>query len=131
MQRKAGRVLKLIEDGSFLTEERARERKLSLGIKGFGSFCQRPVTDESLRNANSEKYLRCNSHFCDYQTTEDALLASDNETTPKPQDIRHRRRDFTTEKPVQNSNRNRTLEEDDHPFYDEEHQALASLLSSG
>ncbi|KAL3523809.1 hypothetical protein ACH5RR_016643 [Cinchona calisaya] len=127
VQNKAGKVLKMIEDESFLKEERVRERKLAIGIKGFGSFCQRPTisAEESLQDANSEKYLRCNSHFCDYQRNEDALLFSDDERMPKAQEIRNRRRDLTSEKTAQNSD----SVEDDHPFYDKEHQAQVSLLS--
>ncbi|KAL3521095.1 hypothetical protein ACH5RR_019244 [Cinchona calisaya] len=87
VQKKAGRVLKLIEDGSFLKEERERERerKLTLGTKGFGSFCRRQTsTDESLKIAS----------------TEDALLGSDDERIPKEQEIHSSCRDLTTEKPA-------------------------------
>ncbi|CDP00089.1 unnamed protein product [Coffea canephora] len=132
VQKKAERVLKLIKDGSFLKEERARGQKLTVGIKGFGSFCERSIlTDESSKCAYSDKYLRCHSHFCERQSTEDALLAADDERIPKAQEIRNRHRNLTTENPVPNSDANRTFEENDHPFYGKEDQALVSLLSSG
>nr|XP_027104456.1 ENTH domain-containing protein C794.11c-like [Coffea arabica] len=132
VQKKAERVLKLIKDGSFLKEERAREQKLTVGIKGFGSFCERSIlTDESSKCAYSDKYLRCHSHFCERQSTEDALLAADDERIPNAQEIRNRHRNLTTENPAQNSDANRTFEENDHPFYGKEDQALVSLLSSG
>lgn len=132
VQKKAERVLKLIKDGSFFKEERARERILTVGIKGFGSFCERSsLTDESLKYANSDKCLRCHSHFCDYQSTADALSAADDERISKAQEIRNGHRDLTTENPAQNSSGNKTFEEDDHPFYDKEDQALVSLLSLG
>ncbi|KAG5624885.1 hypothetical protein H5410_010103 [Solanum commersonii] len=49
------RVIKLLEDKSFLKKERGRARKVTVGIKGFGSFCKRPVSsEESMKEAFSE-----------------------------------------------------------------------------
>ncbi|XP_055814736.1 uncharacterized protein LOC129884464 [Solanum dulcamara] len=59
------RVIKLLEDRSLLKEERQRARKVTVGIKGFGSFCNRPVSgEESMKEAI---YLRSNSDFTDCQ----------------------------------------------------------------
>ncbi|TQE03242.1 hypothetical protein C1H46_011143 [Malus baccata] len=41
LRKKSGRILKLLEKGPLLKEERDRARKLTRGIQGFGSFCQR------------------------------------------------------------------------------------------
>lgn len=73
MRKKSNRVLKLLEKGPLLREERDRSRKLKRGIQGFGSLCVRtsviPVA-----------YVRCNSQFNprsheskdeDYGTVED------------------------------------------------------------
>ncbi|KAI3758011.1 hypothetical protein L6452_05557 [Arctium lappa] len=44
VREKSDRILKLLdEDQSFLKQERSRARKLTSGIKGFGSFTQRSV----------------------------------------------------------------------------------------
>lgn len=132
MQRKAERVLKLIEDESFLKEERARERKLTAGIKGFGSFCQQPIsTDNSSNDSKSEKYLRWNSHFCIVHSQEDAVLTSDSKTWPKPAEgLGEECIDATPGKPAQYPSTNRSHEDYDHPFYEKKHQSLVALLSS-
>ncbi|XP_051113351.1 epsin-3-like [Andrographis paniculata] len=41
VRNKSQRVLKLLEKGSFLKEERDKARRISRGIKGFGSFSHR------------------------------------------------------------------------------------------
>ncbi|KAK4740247.1 hypothetical protein R3W88_003944 [Solanum pinnatisectum] len=56
------RVIKLLQDGSFLKKERERARKVTVGIKGFGSFCKRP---------------RSNSGFTDCHNKENQIMASD------------------------------------------------------
>ncbi|KAM3376925.1 ENTH domain-containing protein 11c [Capsicum galapagoense] len=73
------RVIELLEDRSLLKEERQRARKVSVGIKGFGSFCNRPVTgEESMKEAISERYIRSNSDFIHCQNKENQIAASDN-----------------------------------------------------
>lgn len=47
MRKKSGRVLKLLEKGPLLKEERDKSRKLSRGIQGFGSFTQRSSSSSS------------------------------------------------------------------------------------
>lgn len=49
------RIIKLLEDRSYLKEERDRTRKVTVEIKGFGSFCKRPTISE-----------RCNTD-CQYK----------------------------------------------------------------
>ncbi|PON33841.1 ENTH domain containing protein [Parasponia andersonii] len=55
------KVLKLLENSSFLEEERA----LTRGIEGLGSFnpCCSSSIDESLKDFPSKAYNRCNSHY--------------------------------------------------------------------
>nr|XP_016496220.1 PREDICTED: epsin-2-like [Nicotiana tabacum] len=48
------RIIMLLEDRSFLKEERDRARKVTVGIKGFGSFCKRPTISE---RCNTEQRL--------------------------------------------------------------------------
>ncbi|XP_019151264.1 PREDICTED: ENTH domain-containing protein C794.11c-like [Ipomoea nil] len=65
VQKKSERVIRLLEDRSYLKEERTRERKVTNGINGFGSFCKNSVSEEeTMKDATSQRYLRCNSHFC-------------------------------------------------------------------
>ncbi|XP_076911225.1 ENTH domain-containing protein C794.11c-like isoform X2 [Bidens hawaiensis] len=64
---KSERILKFLNDLSILKEERARARKLSRGIQGFGSFTQR---NSSENGANQqlflEKFKRSNTQFIDH-----------------------------------------------------------------
>ncbi|KAI6686802.1 hypothetical protein NL676_032715 [Syzygium grande] len=62
VRKKSERILKLLEKGTLLTEERERARKLTRGIQGFGSFCQRACSTQSIPEDFSLKpYGRCNS----------------------------------------------------------------------
>lgn len=58
------RVLNLLENDEYLREERARTRKLTRVIQGFGSF-QRPFSTDvsSFKDSSSSLYGRCNSHY--------------------------------------------------------------------
>ncbi|GJY39407.1 ENTH domain-containing protein [Tanacetum coccineum] len=65
VREKSERILKLLEeDRSFLKQERCRARKLTRGIKGFGSFPQKSISNR-LTELRSQTSLRCN-HY-DYQ----------------------------------------------------------------
>lgn len=65
VRKKSERILKLLEKGPVLKEERDRARKLTRGIKGFGSFCHRTATetDGVLNDSSSSLYGRCNSQY--------------------------------------------------------------------
>lgn len=65
VRKKAERILKLLEKGPLLKEERDRARKLTRGIQGFGSFSHRPSSAESvLRESPSfTTFGRSNSQF--------------------------------------------------------------------
>ncbi|KAK9070475.1 hypothetical protein SSX86_010877 [Deinandra increscens subsp. villosa] len=66
VREKSERILKLLEeDRTFLKEERCRARKLTSGIKGFGSFTQRRVS-KRLTRSRSEIYITC-SYNIDHQ----------------------------------------------------------------
>lgn len=109
VQRKAERVVRMIGDASFLREERNRARKLTRGIKGFGSFCSRPVVIQGADTSffkydddDEKHYMRCNSHFNDYQSPDDKPKLG-----------------------------NEYAYEEDHPFNDKENKDIAvSLLSA-
>ncbi|KAD6796545.1 hypothetical protein E3N88_07441 [Mikania micrantha] len=60
VREKSERILKLLEeDRSFLKEERGRARKLTSGIKGFGSFNQTNIS-KRLTKSRSQIYFPCN-----------------------------------------------------------------------
>lgn len=67
--------MKLLEKGPLLKEERDRARKLTRGIQGFGSFCQRSSDSPAqgiLRESSFETYGRSNSqsHFSNHENQE-------------------------------------------------------------
>ncbi|XP_057480792.1 uncharacterized protein LOC130767796 [Actinidia eriantha] len=71
VRKKSERVLKLLEKGPLLKEERDRSRKLTRGIEGFGSFCQRTSI---LRESSLGTFGRCNSQFNDHGNEENQFL---------------------------------------------------------
>ncbi|WOH12363.1 hypothetical protein DCAR_0831866 [Daucus carota subsp. sativus] len=67
VRNKSERILKLLKDESYLKQERDKARKITSGIKGSGSFCQRSISADS----NSKQYGRCNSHYNTSQNNKD------------------------------------------------------------
>ncbi|GLT67063.1 hypothetical protein SLA2020_393960 [Shorea laevis] len=63
VRKKSERILKLLEKGPVLKEERDRARKLTRGIKGFGSFLQRSSSTKGILHDSSSLYGRCNSQY--------------------------------------------------------------------
>jgi epsin len=63
VRKKSDRILKLLENGNFLKEERDRSRKLTRGIQGFGSFSQRSSVQGVLEESSHGMFERCNSNF--------------------------------------------------------------------
>ncbi|GAV57923.1 ENTH domain-containing protein [Cephalotus follicularis] len=76
VRKKSDRILKLLEEGSVLKEERDRARKLTRGIQGFGSFSQRSSTQGILQESLRGKYGRCKSDFIDHEYQEKQVLPS-------------------------------------------------------
>ncbi|KAF5189507.1 Epsin-2 [Thalictrum thalictroides] len=66
VRKKSERLQLLLERGPLLKQERDRSRKLSRGIQGFGSFCNRSSTEEwSSRKQSSGKFRRSNTNYND------------------------------------------------------------------
>ncbi|XP_020252252.1 clathrin interactor EPSIN 1-like [Asparagus officinalis] len=63
VRKKSERVLKLLEKGPLLKEERDRARKVARGIEGFGSFSHRWVSDKSGIEKGSDLFRKWNSHY--------------------------------------------------------------------
>lgn len=88
MRKKSERVLKLLEKGPVLKEERDRARKVTRGIQGFGSFNQRWSSGGAMDGVehSSEYFGRWNSHYegCSIENDEDrSSNSSDTETGDK------------------------------------------------
>ncbi|KAK4425226.1 Clathrin interactor EPSIN 2 [Sesamum alatum] len=130
VKKKSERVIELLEDRAYLKEERARARKLTFGINGFGSFSQNTTSNNDTK---SHTVLRSNSllfgdHHHDFEV-ETNLLASDE----------HSNLLATNKKKTADDNlkgwshtyrSHGYVTEEDHPFWDKEHQTRVSLLSS-
>lgn len=64
---KSERTLKFLTELSSLKEERAKARKLSRGIEGFGSFNHRISSEHGVRQQSfPEKYRRSNTQFIEH-----------------------------------------------------------------
>ncbi|KAF8395117.1 hypothetical protein HHK36_019058 [Tetracentron sinense] len=63
--KKSERILKLLEKGLLLKEERDQARKLTRGIEGFGSFSQHSSANRSLGESSLGTFGRCNSNYND------------------------------------------------------------------
>ncbi|KAH9767683.1 Dolichyl-phosphate beta-glucosyltransferase [Citrus sinensis] len=70
------RILELLQSEQLLTEERARARKLTREIKGFGSFSKRSSSDDydSFRESLMRRYGRSSSYYNYYQNQRDKFL---------------------------------------------------------
>ncbi|CAH2068620.1 unnamed protein product, partial [Thlaspi arvense] len=137
VQKKCERVLKLLERGPLLKEERDRARKITRGIEGFGSFCQRTSERGTIGDAGLEQYGRSNSQFNDHgdqeEKEEDVSVTTkktENSNLPKGS------AESTGElKPFRGGQKNKSrrvgmAEEESHPFNEPEFQATESLLPS-
>ncbi|CAN8277961.1 unnamed protein product [Cochlearia groenlandica] len=88
---KSEKVLKLLEKGELLKEERKRSRELSRGIQGFGSInrksssSHRMLENEVLQE--SQVYRKCNSNFTKENEEEQEInaIVSPNDTGHFPQ----------------------------------------------
>lgn len=80
VRRKSERLLKLLEKGPVLKEERDRARRITRGIRGFGSFnLSWSSTNENGMEQASNFYGRSNSHCEDYSQQEDMGTGSQKE----------------------------------------------------
>ncbi|XP_010503264.1 PREDICTED: clathrin interactor 1 [Camelina sativa] len=92
VRKKAEKVLKLLEKGELLKEERKRARELSREIKGFGSFDHKSSSRCMSENEvlqDSPVYRKCNSNFTKYNEDdqENNSMVSSNETSLFPQPL--------------------------------------------
>ncbi|KAL3625879.1 hypothetical protein CASFOL_030408 [Castilleja foliolosa] len=157
VRKKCERILKLLEKGPLLKEEREKARKISRGIQGFGSFNVRTSTGQQqiLNESTAVKaFGRSNSEYNDHRANQDDLFSSPTEKnvmvktkTEKlllfpPTSAGSKENlgpgqgiDIVVEsKPLlgeQNGNSGiRLAMKDDHPFDETDRQTAMSLLST-
>lgn len=98
VRKKSLRIIKLLEKGPLLKEERDRARKLTRGIQGFGSFCQRSSAKSILQESSQGTIERCNSQFNNYENDENQLPTANEEgLIQKDEKIQQRREETTFE----------------------------------
>ncbi|KAK9127105.1 hypothetical protein Syun_015902 [Stephania yunnanensis] len=154
VRKKSERVLALLEERPLLKEERNRARKLSRGIEGFGSFCNRSsAMDESLTGSSFEAFGRCNSQYSTCDEKNDMFSSEETNTTKetheedtqKPQikgsldentapgEVREWEAARESSKPLLSCKEDRLktehLIDEDHPFNNQEVQSSAALLT--
>lgn len=151
---KSEKILKMLDDKTFLKKERDRARNLSRGIQGFGSFSHRSSssTQKILKESPIAKYKRSNSEFNHQEDNENQLPSKEQGENPfliKKMDKfvlgnshSHNQRSQTNEsrlkenvnldkesKPLLNDEMDEGIFEDHHPFNEVEHLSDLSLLS--
>lgn len=123
LRKKSQRVQKLLERGEALKEERQRARKLSRGIQGFGSFC-----DRSSSSAETKPFERSHSVFIHpllFSEVDSSSSSSHNVMVPAPVEP------VKEELPLLPTGADGKLDALsllDHPFNDVEQHTTASLL---
>ncbi|KAK4358871.1 hypothetical protein RND71_021100 [Anisodus tanguticus] len=87
VRKKSERILKLLENGQLLKEERNKARKISRGIEGFGSFNIRTSSGEGILEESAIKpYGRSNSQFNHHEDDENSSFNSELEDSEKVDD---------------------------------------------
>nr|XP_004250952.1 epsin-3 [Solanum lycopersicum] len=143
VRKKSERILKLLEDGQLLKEERNKSRKISRGIEGFGSFNIRRTTSSEEESA-IKPYGRSNSQFNHHENDDDddELQVSeklDDEYLVKeniaPSDEVHKWNFKGESKALLDEQKEEPRmvfsSEEDHPFRETDRLTSVSLLSSG
>ncbi|KAG6629213.1 hypothetical protein I3843_14G069600 [Carya illinoinensis] len=84
VRKKAERVMKLLEKGPLLKEERDRARSVTRGIQGFGSFSQRsfPAPGMLTESSSVTTFGRSNSQF-NSQENEESQISTSNKGLTK------------------------------------------------
>ncbi|KAJ4845447.1 hypothetical protein Tsubulata_026314 [Turnera subulata] len=78
VRKKTERILKLLEKGTLLKEERDKARKLTRGIQGFGSFSQRSSSAQGILQESSRgTFGRSNSQFNNSDDNQQFLFSNE------------------------------------------------------
>lgn len=112
VRKKTDRVLKLLEKGPLLKEERDRARKISRGIEGFGSFSYKtPSGQEILQESSNREFDKCNSQFNEHGNRDDLFSVSKEDDKDE---IKHEKPSYPTI-PAMNDNPRINLKENIAP----------------
>ncbi|OIT37205.1 PREDICTED: epsin-3 isoform X1 [Nicotiana attenuata] len=157
VRNKSERILKLLENGQLLKDERNKARKISRGIEGFGSFNIRTNSAEGILEESAVKpYGRSNSQFNDHgneddensnfntkdfvstkmEKVEDAAVSSVSfKENMAPSEDMHKWNFKGESKSLLDEQKTDPRigfsSEEDHPFTETDRLTSASLLSSG
>lgn len=130
----SARIVNLLENELFLKEERARTRKLTRGIQGFGSFTSRrsPSHDGSFKGLNFRPCRRCNSDNSAQINQEYEFLAPDDNLLTDKRIHKAEKIYEDVSSGLENSGEIREDEYpvEDHPFCYSDHHTSESLLST-
>ncbi|CAO2824939.1 unnamed protein product [Amaranthus hypochondriacus] len=150
VRKKSERVLKLLEKGSLLKEERENARKLTREIKGFGSFSSKttsPHTQSTFGRSHSQFNEHGNEHNFDEKNSFDqsrlVILREDNIKDDKPRIVKRILKENKAPKNdiwkinleeknslLDEQNGGLLIEEDEHPFNDNVEHSRMSLLAA-
>lgn len=137
---KSERILKLLEKGTLLKEERNRARKISRGIQGFGSInyrCSSENDSDTADHQGSNYFRKCNSQYEHYDEQEEDVAPVVEEeklikqelvgvaTLPPRSLVPEDSKPFLVR---DNERPKLELGEEDHPFANVEHQSMESTL---
>lgn len=117
MRKKSERVVKLLEKGPLLKEERDRARKVTRGIRGFGSFDHIKSLEWSGVGQTPDLFRKCNSHY-----------EADSERGDGVDDVKE---SSSSDEEVSCVKAKIELRNEDHPFSEIEHQEMESVLLLG
>ncbi|XP_055835597.1 uncharacterized protein LOC129904092 [Solanum dulcamara] len=140
VRKKSERILKLLEDGQLLKEERNKSRKISRGIEGFGSFNIRSTTSSKegiLEESAIKPYGRSNSQFNHHENEDDEYLVSciSLKENMAPSEEMHKWNFKGESKALLDEQKEGPRmgfsSEEDHPFRETDRLTSVSLLSSG
>ncbi|KAJ6830809.1 clathrin interactor EPSIN 1-like [Iris pallida] len=126
VRKKSERILKLLEKGALLKEERSHARKTSRGIQGFGSINYRFSSHDDNNNSGGtdhprglDRFRKCNSQHEHYDDQEDgaqevlkeSCTSLPTESLAPPEESR----------PLE-------LHKEDHPFDNVEQRSMESMM---
>ncbi|KAJ4971807.1 hypothetical protein NE237_004906 [Protea cynaroides] len=139
VRNKSERLLRLLEKGPLLKEERNRARKISRGIEGFGSFSHRfsSTVATSFRDSSLKIYERSHSDFTDEGQSEIRKEQLEEKKTPTEELIPelHELDWKQDSKPLLDDQKDEVKVgfsfDEDHPFINSGLQTTNSLISTG
>ncbi|GMI72566.1 hypothetical protein HRI_000925900 [Hibiscus trionum] len=114
------RILKLLENESFLKEERSRARKLRIGIKGFGRFNQ--ISSSNDQSFNNNGRFGSQLYFHQKDEEEEDYFWEFKERFPSKKGIKNY--SLTPWKVLEDNG------EKEHPFCEDEKKDIAESLLS-